>query len=156
MADAMPFQQHWEYRTTHRLAAVINDKFFLPLAGNLRVGDEITMVSYDRPPTSHHDGRVVEIATVRIVAKEADSIEVFSVGEIISVPRKAEKVATGTLDHTDQFVPGDARVVWNVGKRAFDIKIGDSVLATEPDKEKAEAIARGDLPLTRHPREKAA
>ena len=34
-------------------------------------------------------------------------------------------------------------VKWNPGKKAYDVKSGDTVIATEEDKEKAHAIANG-------------
>lgn len=147
MADAMPFHQHFEYRTTLPLDDALHDQFFLPVANNLRPGDEVTLVSYDRPPGPRHDARIVEIATVRVVEKGRDRVELHRIGDIERIPRRA------VIDNEDPapreaYVSGDGKAVWNVGARAYDIKVGGKVVASEPDKDKAAAMARGDIPLT--------
>lgn len=147
MAEAMPWHQHFEYRTTLPVRDVVHDAFFLPVAGNLRVGDRIEIVGYDRPPGPHHAARVVEIAAVRVVDKRSDAVELFQVGETVTVPRRAAPKAEAAPRLAERYVPGDAKAVWNLGKRAYDIKVGDEVLATEPDGDKAKAMARGDMPL---------
>lgn len=147
MADAMPFHQHFEYRTTLPLAEVLHERFFLPVANNLRVGDQITLLSYDRPQGPQHNGRVLEIATARVVEKRADAIELFTVGEVAHVPRPGATEATQEAPPAERYIPGDGKAVWNLGKRAYDVKVGDRVLATEPDADKAKAMARGDMPL---------
>lgn len=153
MADAMPFNQHFEYRTTLPLVEVIHDRFFLPVAGNLRAGDLINLVSFDRPVGPQHNGRVVEIATVRVVEKRADAVELFQVGEMAKVPRtngKADHTAEALATPRERYIPGDGKAVWNLGKRAYDVKVGNKIVATEPDGDKARAMARGDIPLPEH------
>ncbi|KKN32008.1 hypothetical protein LCGC14_0818100, partial [marine sediment metagenome] len=48
---------------------------------------------------------------------------------------------------TERYVPGEAEAKWNPGKKTYEIKIGDEVLATERDKDRAFAIAAGSEPL---------
>lgn len=49
MADAMPFQQHYECRTQYPVVDVIaDDKSFLNVRANLSVGDRITVCSYKK------------------------------------------------------------------------------------------------------------
>lgn len=47
----------------------------------------------------------------------------------------------------ERYVPGEAEAKWNPGKKTYEIKIGDKVLATERDKDRAEAMAAGSEPL---------
>lgn len=39
-------------------------------------------------------------------------------------------------------------VEWNVGRRVHEVKSGNKVVGCDPDKAKAEAMARGEAPLT--------
>lgn len=45
------------------------------------------------------------------------------------------------------YVPGEAEAKWNPGRKTFEIKIGDEVLATERNKERALRMAAGSEPL---------
>lgn len=148
MNDAMPFQQQFQYRTTLPLREVIHERFFLPVANNLRTGDQIRIVGYDRPAGPRHDGRVVEVAEVIVTDKRPEAIVLDLLGEIreIATPAVADTTAEPRLPR-ERYVPGTATVAWNLGKRAFEIKVGETVVATEPDKDRAHQMARGDIPL---------
>lgn len=86
-ADAMPFQQHHEYRTTHPLADVLHDLFFLPLRNQLYPGDSITLCRFDKVDAQRRDARLLEVATVRVVAsgEAAKSVPLFLVGPIAAI-----------------------------------------------------------------------
>ena len=60
------------------------------------------------------------------------------VGEPVSEVEERE------LEH---YVPGEAEAKWNPGLKTYEIKIGNEVLATERDKERALAMAAGSVPL---------
>ncbi len=45
------------------------------------------------------------------------------------------------------YVPGEAEIKWNPGLKTYEIRVGDEVMATERDKERALAIAAGSEPL---------
>lgn len=143
MSDAMPFQQHWSYRTTLPLADAITDTFFLPVAPNLRPGDSITMVSYDRPSF----GRVVEFSTVMVVEKRQDAVELVVTAAPEAVPARESAPASSDDGPAPEYIRGNGKAVWNPGKRAYDIKVGNDVVAVIADKDEAHKIARGDIPM---------
>ncbi len=47
----------------------------------------------------------------------------------------------------ERYVPGEARAVWNFGKKRHDIMVGDAQVGFHKDKETANRIAAGELPL---------
>lgn len=57
--------------------------------------------------------------------------------------RKAMQVGDWLVVAPDK--PAEGIVKWNPGKQAYDVKVGDKVVATDTDKEKAQAIAKGEL-----------
>lgn len=87
IADAMPFQQHHEYRCTHPIADVLHDKFFLPLRGQLYPGDAITICRFDKIDAQRRDAKLIEVATVRVVASgpNATAVPVLLIGGIDQV-----------------------------------------------------------------------
>ena len=87
MSDAMPFQQHWEYRTTWPIKDVLHDKFFLSLRAQLRAGDGINICRYDGADINHKGISLIEFATVRVIASGAASevVKVSLVGEIMVI-----------------------------------------------------------------------
>jgi len=48
----------------------------------------------------------------------------------------------------ERYVPGEAEAKWNAGRKLYEIRIGDEVLATERNKEKALAMAAGSEPIS--------
>ena len=143
MSEAMPFQQQFQYRTTLPLKDVVHEKFFLPVAANLRAGDQIRMVSYDRPA----GGSVLELVDVIVIEKKPDAVVVVPLEEARAIEPRRDEKEDAPVTPRDRYVSGDASAVWNVGKRAYDIKISGEVVATEADADKARRMARGDIPL---------
>jgi hypothetical protein len=74
MGEAMPFQQHYEYRTTLPLADVIHDKFFLPMRTQLYPGDSITLCRVNTATGSRRDSVLSEIATVRVISSSQGAV----------------------------------------------------------------------------------
>lgn len=142
MADAMPFQQHYEYRTTDPVGAVIHDKFFLPVAGNLRPGDQVTICRYD---SGAHDC-LIELGTVRVIEKAHDEIRLFQIGEVshIQPPKPTEADA---VEPVPGFIQGDGAVKWNIGTMKHDVVLDGVVIASCDKKEDALAIAGGQVPI---------
>jgi hypothetical protein len=95
IAEAMPFQQHHEYRTHLPIADVVHDQFFLPLRGQLYAGDSITICRFDRANAGRRDAVLVEVATVRVVASgpRADAVPLVMVGDVVKVAADAAKSA---------------------------------------------------------------
>ena len=82
MADAMPFQQHHEYRTTHGIREVLNERYFLNLRSNLRVGDTIAICRY----VDQSWERLAEVADVRVVEIGSEGVRLHLRGEAESIP----------------------------------------------------------------------
>lgn len=84
MADAMPWQQHWEARTTWPLAEVLHDKFFLNMRTQLRAGDAITLCRYSGTDPTHRNVKLLEVATLRVIeaGERAEAVPIALIGEI--------------------------------------------------------------------------
>lgn len=101
MSDSMPFQQHWEARTTWPLVEALTEEFFLPVRNMLRPGDAITLCRYDKNDPYHRDVKLLEVATVRVIASSADAkaVPLALVGEIArlagAAPERQLHVARG-------------------------------------------------------------
>lgn len=145
MSDAMPYQQHHEYRTTLPLSEVLHDKFFLSVSGNLRVGDNITICRYDRVDVQHRSSKLLEIADVRVAETGKEFVRLH-IRVVETIEAKAEEPVKASHVVT-AFVQGNGEAKWNVGKSAYDVKVDGKVVATVADKETAKSIARGDIPL---------
>lgn len=143
MNDAMPFQQQFQYRTTLPLRDIVHERFFLPLAPNLRPGDQIRMVSYDRPS----GGSVLEIVDVIVANKRPNAVVIVLLGDVRAIEPCQSMPKPMPTPPREKYAQGDAQAVWNVGKRAYDVKVGGKVVATEADQDKAKKMARGDVPL---------
>lgn len=88
MGDAMPFCQTYQHRTAFALKDVIHDQFFMPLRSQLYAGDSITLCRFDRAEGHRRDARLLEFATVRVVASSpgAQAVPLVLVGDIVAVP----------------------------------------------------------------------
>lgn len=146
MSDAMPFQQHFEYRTQLPLKDIINERFFLPCGASLRPGDRIAVVRYDGPVAAHHQARVVEFVSVRVIAKSSQAIELLPEGEIINVPKPAEP-APAPKEPNERYVKAHGKVKWNPGKQKHEVIVNGEAVCALSDKEMALAVARGDEPI---------
>lgn len=93
MSDAMPWQQHWEYRTTLPLADILHERFFLPVRTTLRPGDSVTFCRYDMQDVTHKRCRLLEIATARVVAsgEKAEAVPLFVIGGIQRIEPEASE-----------------------------------------------------------------
>jgi len=145
MADAMPFQQHHEYRTTLPIADVLSDRFFLDARANLRVGDAITICRFaDRAWR-----QLTEIADVRVASIGDDGVRLHLRGEIEAIP-VAEAPAVPIpepLSPAERYAGPD----WTATHRGFGrwavLDATGREMAGNLDKETAVRVARGDLPL---------
>ena len=138
MAEAMPYQQHWEWRTTWPLGDIISDELFLNLNAQLYPGDSITLCRYDTLANDRHRGsRLLEIVTVRVVTsgKEAVKLHVCGDIEIVTPPEELIPRVTGLEAHHK-----------GRGKWAVLNSRGNEV-ATGLERNEAEAIAAtGEIP----------
>ena len=73
--------------------------------------------------------------------------EILQDTEWKSYAKVLEPVPVVEEHEAEKYVPGEAEAKWNPGKKTYEIKIGDEVLATERDKDRAFAIAAGSEPL---------
>lgn len=95
MADAMPFNQHYEYRTTWPLSELLHDRFFLPVRDQLRAGDQITLCRFDS--TDERSKQLVEIVAVRVkrAGRGHDTVPLHAIGRVEIVAEAGQ--AAGAL-----------------------------------------------------------
>ena len=151
MAESMPWQQHFECRTLHPLADVLNERFFHNVRSNLRPGDSIAICRFDRAPSSQGTGRLVEFCEVRIVGRTDAGVELYIVREPVAIGAEADPAALTKAPVPDvRYITGSGEVRWNPGRKSYDIVCdGRLILSSIPRerKEWAQAVARGDEPL---------
>jgi hypothetical protein len=58
-----------------------------------------------------------------------------------------EKKAEVVSEMGERYVPGESVIKWNPGKKTYEIRYGDEILATQRDKNLALSIAAGSEPL---------
>ncbi len=151
MTDAMSFQQHFEHRTTLPIADITHKLYFMPVAANLRVGDRVSVVRYNKPPAQHHGDagpRMMETAEFRVASKSREAIDVV----VVSGPDEIPDFSIAPEERPDtpsreEFIKGDGRAVYNRRDRSWEVMLGEEIVATMFDGDLAKAVARGDLPI---------
>lgn len=123
MADAMPFNQHHEVRTTFDISSGITSEMFLNIRHRLAAGDVIHVCQFD----SKDFQRLVAVVEVRIVFSDQDGIEVIQVGEVYRVKPVEKKMAipqTGSTYRAKKVFQGGFVVVDEKGNEYehFDTK----------------------------------
>ena len=150
MADAMPFQQHHEYRTHVPIEDLINDeRFFLNVKDNLRPGDSITICRY----ADNTFRKLIEVADVRVIETSNVAVRIHQRGEVERVAEPESSNAPSVAAKTDP--TGGAQFAdnsdWTAKHRQFgkwEVFDGEGNLVAENlDKESAFGVARGDLPV---------
>ena len=79
-----PFQNHHEARTTKPLHLVACGEAFTNLRDRLLPGDQISICQYDK--ADYRTARLVAFCKVRVVQKDAFSVEITPPFEVFSVP----------------------------------------------------------------------
>gem|GEM_PF-5809846 len=148
MADAMPFQQHHEYRTTLAVETVLQPRFFLDVRSNLRAGDAITICRFrDRSWQA-----LIALAEVRVVAIGSDGVALHLRGQIETMPTPAAGDPSPDGGEAPAVAPRVryAGADWRAEHKGFgrwSVLDGDGrEVAGNLDKETAAAIVRGDAP----------
>lgn len=135
MADAMPFNQHWEYRTTWPLADVLHDQFFMPLRSQFRPGDSITLCRFDGANAAHKHIRLLEVATVRVISAGADekSVPLGVIGQVVVIGDPVDPVPQYTVERGQsgkhRIMQGDKLVQEFGSKQEADAELRKRVAA---------------------------
>lgn len=149
--SATPFQSHYEARTTLPLVDVLNERFFNHVRDNLRVGDEIAICRYDKIANNHNDTRLVEFCTVRVHEKHAGGVKLFVVQAPIDVAASYAEAGDDTIEGgAENYISGNGEVKWNPGRKCYELLCDGKVILTDiprENKERAQQMARGDIPL---------
>lgn len=129
--------------------------------GNLSVGDKVLVqcLSHDGSKLlAETDYRVTErrasLKTIELNDRDIRQVEdIFYAVERVSDWRTfgmlladAPIVRPGAI--STYAAPPPLTITWNVGKRGYDIKAGDEVVGFHADKETAQRMASGELPLS--------
>ena len=87
--DTTPFHQHWEARTQFPLDEIIaSDEAFLNWRNNLHVGDQITILEYEKVGLKGADSEGIRaIARVRVADVLPMAVKLVSEGDIIRVEK---------------------------------------------------------------------
>ena len=142
MADASPFQQHYEVRTVHPLKQVAVGAAFTGLRAMLRPGDELSICQYDRH--SYRSARLVAFCKVRVVQVDARSVEVTAPYGGFEIPA-AGSAAVAQPQADVLYSDGTWEAEWGGPTHLWRVKSGaGEILAKGLTKEGAERIASGD------------
>ncbi len=150
MTDAMSFQQHFEHRTILPIADLVHPLYFMPVAANLRVGDRVSVVRYNKPPAQHHGDaglRIMETAEFRIVSKTREAIDIMVTSGPDEIPDFSIAPEERPVPPREEYIKGDGEAVYNRPSSMWEVKVGDKIVATLKDGDRAKAIARGDVPI---------
>ena len=137
MADSMPFQQHFEFRTNWPIRGILSPKLFQGQQNQLYPGDSIKICRYDQFGGSRNRGaRLLEIAEVRIVASSREGVELHLCGGIETLAQPAGE-ARGTGMTAKHKASGRFSVLDKDGNE----------IASNLDKKSAQDIATGKIPV---------
>lgn len=90
MGESVPFGQPFHYHSDHPMEAVLDDRYFMPVRDNFRVGDRISICRIVA-------NRVRAVAEVRVVQVTKETVEIFQVGDTVLIPdRRAEEPTPAT------------------------------------------------------------
>ena len=110
MSEAMPFQQHYELRTTHPIADVAHDQYFLPVRGQIYAGDQITICRFDKADATRREAKLLEVGVIRIVESGANAktVPVILMGPVVTVTpaAKIEPAKPDKADRPETAAPG--------------------------------------------------
>lgn len=117
------------------------------VAANLTCGDVVRVqcLNHERDTVLHFAewlvyNRKSEVRRTEMSDRETRTSEVFS----HSILRIVDWTATPAAQDPQTVI---GKAVWNVGAKAFDIVVEGVVVGQHPDKETAQKIAAGELPL---------
>ncbi len=148
MADAMPFQQHFEARTALPLERVINDQWLLNQRDQIYAGDVISVCRMDVLTSDRRGARLLEVATVRVVEITANAVRLHLIGEIEVLPEAEGAMKDAPSSDVEQHSDGTWTIKWNGPTHKWCVLNGNSeILIKSLDKPTAEAIANGHVPL---------
>lgn len=145
MSDAMPWCQHFEYRTDIALVDCIHHAFFLPVRGNLRDGDRVTLCRFGKIDKGSQS-KLLEIAEVRVLTCKDKAVNIALVGDIVSFEHAHAKLESEAIA-AESYIQGDGTVVWNPGKKVHEVQVAGTVVFASADRDEAFAVARGDKVL---------
>ncbi len=142
MADASPFQQHYEARTTHPLPLVACGEAFMDLRHNLRPGDEVAICQYDK--ADYRSARLVAFCKIRVVKVEVASVEVTPPYDAFKVP-SAESEPEAEAEPDILYSDGSWQAEWGGPSHLWRVKNGaGDVVAKGLAKDGADLIAKGN------------
>ena len=139
---------------------LISSDLLLPHIRHNRLGAgtilKVQVMSKDKTILLHAADFVIEKAAEeirRIIDERGErSARVTSYSVVQDTPWKSyakasEPVVEEIARVPERYVPGEAEAKWNPGLKTYEIKVGNEVVGTERDKDKALAIAAGSEPL---------
>jgi len=138
------FGTQWAYKLEdgHSIEEALAPMFFSNVRDNMLVGDIINLVLMK-------ENCIVKYAEVIVVKKTAYDIMVKMTHEREFEFDTSEKKVNKNVEPIEEFIKGDGTVVWNPGRRRFDVVVDGNVVAWSADKQMAQSIARGDAPINR-------
>lgn len=146
MSDAMPWCQHFEYRTDLPLKDITHDKFFLPVRDNLRDGDAITLCRFAKVDKGTQE-KLLEVVEVRVLKCEHEGVKLGQRGKIETFDHGDTAAAKPPKAPVEKYIPADGEVRWNPGKKEHEVFADGKAVFSSADKAEAQAVARGDKAL---------
>lgn len=147
LAEPTPFCRTFCYWSDHPLEAMRAEGYFLPFCAQVMAGDRIKAVQSSTPDP--RQGRVLAYAELLVVAVDATArtLDLRTLATA-TFPEVLEGEAEAP-EAPERYVASDrAKVAWNVGKRRHEVIEAGAVVGASEKRDEAEAMARGDLPLS--------
>lgn len=147
LAEPTPFCRTFCYWSDHPLDAMQSEGYFLPVCAQVMAGDRIKAVQSSTPDP--RQGRVLAYAELLVVAVDttARTLDLRVLATATFPEEPAEE--TEAPEAAERYVASDrAKVAWNVGKRRHEVIEAGAVVGASEQRDVAEAMARGDVPLS--------
>jgi len=139
------FGRVWNYQCKdHAIDICFSPGFFASMRSNLMFGDVIRLVRVIRGrAVAYCEGMVCEAND-----KDVD-FRMISQSVLYFSERDDFKEVIEPIEKTEPpaYIKGEGKMAYNVGKGKFDIKVKGKVVAEADNKDTAERIIRGDLPI---------
>ena len=135
----------WSYECLdHPIDLCFTPGFWAVLRSNLMAGDTIVMTRMMKGCcVASCIGMVVEVTDEDVDFRmHSDHIVYYS--ERDDFKKEVIKIKE---EPPPAYIKGDGKIKWNPGKGCFDIRVEGVVVAEAADKDTAERIVRGDMPM---------
>ena len=140
------FGRIWSYHCKdHAIDECFKPGFWASLRNNLMAGDFIRLVRIIKDSAvAHCEGVVIKVTDKDVDFRMASPAVIYW-SDREDFKEKKEEIKKET---PPAYIKGEGKIKYNVGLGVFEIRVDDTIVAEAADKDTAERIVRGDLPIT--------